>query len=201
MNWWKIIVEVIGLILYLYFSWRILRENYKEEDVIAFSWVSLLLILIFSRVTYGLVNWGVWVENPIRWLEFWKINESMFLGGYGIWLLLVWLVCSDRGWKYWSFAEDNILSLLWISLIFVILSNQWWLLVGLGLVLISWLLLRKKYRSFTWYRSGKKGFLFFAGNILLFLYMAIFTKIIWLALPALICVVGLVMLGNDKFSK
>jgi len=200
MNWWQMVIEIGGFFLYLYLSWRILRENYKEEDVVAFSWVTLFVFLIASRVTYGLVNWGVWNDIPIKWLEFWKIDQSLVLGGYGLWLLLAWLVTTDRGWRYWAFAEDNTPLISWIILIFSLVNREWLTIGGLGLVFIIYLFLKGRYRSFTWYRSGKKGFLFFLGNMIFFTYISVITGIYWWMIPVLICGGGLVMLGNDKLS-
>jgi len=38
----NLILGTVAIVGYLYLSWRTLRENYQEEDIIAFSWVALL---------------------------------------------------------------------------------------------------------------------------------------------------------------
>ena len=49
----NLIIGIVTIIGYLYLSWRTLRDNYQEEDIIAFSWVVLLLFLVGGRLAYG----------------------------------------------------------------------------------------------------------------------------------------------------
>ncbi|KKR66605.1 MAG: hypothetical protein UU09_C0050G0007 [Microgenomates group bacterium GW2011_GWA2_40_6] len=160
---WQILVGTIGLFVYLYLSWRVLRNNYKEEDVAAFGWISLLTYLLGSRLAYGFIYWGVWSENPTKWLEFWKIGESSVIGGYLLWISMAWLVATDRGWKFFSLAEDNLWLLLWLNGVF-----------------------------FT--------FLYLTANIIVFLGMSLICGNFYYIIPALICGVGLGILGGERNS-
>lgn len=190
----QIIIGIIGCLVYLYLCWRTMRENYREEDMIAFGWVSLLVYLIGSRIAF------VWNE-PKLWLEFWKMGQSLVLGGYGLWLLLVWLVTTDRKWKFFVFAQDSLINLMWINFIFWVIGGQWKLVLLLIFVgLINWWF-SGRYRSLLWYKSGKKGFLFLMANIIFFVGLSIIVSNYYYLIISLLSIVGLAMLGNERYSK
>ncbi len=190
----QIIIGIIGCLVYLYLCWRTMRENYREEDMIAFGWVSLLVYLIGSRIAF------VWNE-PKLWLEFWKMGQSLVLGGYGLWLLLVWLVTTDRKWKFFVFAQDSLINLMWINFIFWVIGGQWKLVLLLIFVgLINWWF-SGRYRSLRWYKSGKKGFLFLMANIIFFVGLSIIVSNYYYLIISLLSIVGLAMLGNERYSK
>jgi len=71
------------------------------------------------------------------------------------------------------------------------------LLGALGLNFV----LKKRYRSLTWYKSGKKGFLFFWFLFCFWLILAILSKTWWFLGLSLLFGLGLFILGDDKFSK
>ncbi|PIU73772.1 hypothetical protein COS78_00530 [Candidatus Shapirobacteria bacterium CG06_land_8_20_14_3_00_40_12] len=197
---WQILVGTVGLLVYLYLTWRVLRNNYKEEDVAAFGWISLLTYLLGSRLAYGFVYWGVWAENPIKWLEFWKMGESNVIGGYLFWISMVWLVATDRGWKFFSLAEDNLWLLLWLNGVYFTVSEKWLPVLLLFLVALISRWLKGRYRSFVWYKSGRKGFLYLTANIIIFLGMSLIYSNIYYIIPALICGVELGILGGERNS-
>lgn len=197
----NIILGILGIVGYLYLSWRTLRENYQEEDIIAFSWVAILLFLIGGRISFGLWRWGIWGNTFSKWLEFWKIGEINILGAYLGWLILAVLISKDKGWKLWAFFEDSLVSVWFLLTSFGIILHDWKLIACLGISGIFSLLMGKRYHSLFWYKSGKKGFLFFWYSIIFWLILGIFYKIYWLSALSLLFVGGLFMLGNDKFSK
>ena len=162
--------------------------------MIAFGWVSLIVFLIGSRIAYV-------YNEPKLWIEFWKMGQSLTIGGYVLWLLLAKLVTMDRGWKYFAFGEDSLINLAWINLVFWSISGQWKLIILLGItVLIGWFF-RDRYRSLWWYKSGKKGFLFLLVNMVIFTGMAIILGNYYYLIMTLLSVVGLAMLGNERYSK
>ena len=197
----NIVVAVIGIIFYLYFTWRTLREDYREEDLVAFSWVALFIYLFMGRIVYGLWHWGIWVDTPGSWFEFWKISEINMLGAYGAWLLFAVLIAKDKGWRLWSFLEDSLWSLWWLILISSVELRAFGVTAALGIAMLFTAIVRRKYRSFTWYRNGKKGFLYFWFLMIFFLVLGPIVGKYWLSLLSLIFGAGLFMLGNDKFSK
>lgn len=197
---WQILVGIIGLLVYLYLTWRVLKSNYKEEDVAAFGWITLLAYLLGSRVAYGFIYWGVWSGNPTKWLEFWKVGESSVVGGYIFWIIISWLVATDRGWKFFAFAEDNLWLLLWLNGVFFTVSGRWLLVLLLLLIAIICWWLKGKYRSFVWYKSGRKGFLFLVANMILYLGISLIFGNYYYVILALICGIGLGILGGERNS-
>jgi len=171
-----------------------MKENYREEDMIAFGWVSLLVYLIGSRIAFV-------YSEPKMWLEFWKMNQSNVLGGYVLWLALTWMVTKDREWKFFAFCEDSLINLAWITFVYFLLSWNWKLLTLLALTCLVGLLLKGRYRSFWWYKSGKKGFLFLMVNIVFFIGISITYNNYFFLIMSLLSLLGLVILGNERNSK
>lgn len=196
-----IALEIGGIIIYLYLSWRILRENYKEEDVVALSWVSLLLFMFGGRIAYGLMHLNQWVDSPWKWFEFWRMNEMVVWAAYLVWLLFTALIIRDKGWKLWSFLEDSLESVSILVASLGIIQKDWPLIISLAVATVASLIMKRRYRSIVWYKSGKKGFLYFWFGIFFCLVAGISYRVWWLSGFSLIFMVGLYMLGNDKFSK
>lgn len=157
-------IYILVIILYLYFLWRNLRDDYESDKLITFGWQSILLFLIGSRIAYGLVNWGIF-ETVSQW---WQINSEkgmIFGGGVGLVLVLSWWTSSKNNWKLWSFLED-FLPLMYVVL-FVLVLLGWWVSKDIKSLMISLtmlfgftltLMFDGRYRSYPWYYSGKKGF-------------------------------------------
>jgi hypothetical protein len=196
-----IILGILGLMGYWYLSWRTLRENYQEEDIVAFSCVALLLFLVGGRISFGLEHPGIWASNPGAWLEFWKMGEMSILGASLFWTAFAILIIRDKGWKLWSFFEDSLISNCFLLMVSALILKAWPVvlaLLGAGLLTV---LMKKKYRSLLWFKSGKKGFLFFWFSIWFWLIFAAISKIWWVGGLSLLFVGGLFMLAYDKFSK
>lgn len=195
------ILGIVGIIGYLYLSWRTLRENYQEEDVVAFSWVAILLFLVGGRVSFGLIHWGIWGNNPGAWLEFWKMGEISLIGASILWVAFAILIIKDKEWKMWPFFEDSLTSAIWLLLMTSLILENWSIILSLLGASLLTIPMRKKYRSLQWFKSGRKGFLFFWFSILFWLVFSVISKIWWLSSFSLLFIMGLFMLGNDKFSK
>jgi len=77
-------------------------------------------------------------------------------------------------------------------------------LLALDVIFVNWL--KKKYRSFTWYKSGRKGFVLLFNNLLFFLtifIVLILFKDNWISMVlaliiSLISGVGLYILKKEK---
>jgi len=197
--------------VFLYFLWRNLRDSYEEEKIVSFGWLSLLLFVIGSRLAYGLLNWGKF-DSIGGWFQLTSIPGMIYEGGILAVILISWWYAKVNNWKIWSFFED-ITSLLYIFLTFFYL-DEWWQsgqevrLLVTGLTLLFGHVLANyysgRYRSFSWYKSGKKGFVFGMTNLvvsLLFLGEAFLFKDSWpilvtFSILCLIFAVQLVMLGE-----
>ncbi|HOZ80711.1 MAG TPA: hypothetical protein PK370_00625 [Candidatus Woesebacteria bacterium] len=208
------IIKLVAVLFYLYYLWKRLRDDYKTDWLISLGWVSLLGMLVGGRIVYGLVNWGIWNENWVNWLMVFSHPGFNFLGGLLGWAIAVYLYNIESGWKNWAFMED-ILPSFWIFLMIFLLGE---LVASKGdikvvfvfiPILISFILgwlVSKKYRSFWWYKSGKKGFGFFFSMIVYGIsrsVVGILIKESWpmmvvYAVISLVSIVGLFILGDER---
>ena len=190
-----------------------MRENYRDESLVSYSWLALLAMVVGGRLVFGLVFWGVWNNNWSDWLSFWQKPGFSYGGGLVTMLIMTVWYCRINGWKLWSFFED-IIPIIYFFYGFLMIDEWlrggmsfdqgWWGMVVAILGLIIFLTVSKRYRSFSWYRSGKKGFGFFFTNTVIFLLSAIirviFFKDITVAviymILSLISLAGLFILGE-----
>ena len=120
--------------------------------------------------------------------------------------------CRVNDWKLWAFFEDLTPN---IYILGVFLSLEEWIRSGfnlgigvyvltavIGLAVVQ--LVSKKYRSYGWYKTGKKGFGFFFTNMVVFLILALvgviiyknyLIAVIWTVL-GLLSLTGLFILGE-----
>ena len=100
------LVKIIAGILFLYLTWRNLAEDYHEERLISYSWLALLAFLVLGRATFGVIQWGIWNDNPSDWLTFWTRPGFNLSGGLvGMCLASVWYTQANN-WKLWQFLEE-----------------------------------------------------------------------------------------------
>ncbi len=205
------IIRVIGIVLFLYLTWRNLRGDYPEEKLISFGWISIIFFLIFGRIGFGLLNWGVW-KNWFDWISVWqKPGMDYLIATIGFVLAAFWLSKINQ-WKFFSFMEDNLKNfLILVSFLMIdeLIRNKLSIeiLSYILVIIIAYLFsvwLSKRYRSFVWYKSGKKGFVFLATTALIFLLnlgVLLWFKnrlflLILSGLISLISLVGLFILGE-----
>lgn len=206
------IIRIFGILLFAYLAWRNLRENYDENKIVTYSWVTLLSFFVGGRIVYGLVNFGVWNDSWISWFSVWNKPGMDYIGGF-LFLLLTSVVFSKlNNWKIIPFLEDGLINDL-ILLLFLItdefIRTRFDLKIGVYLLFlvltaffVKWA--RKKYRSLVWYKSGKKGFAFLSTMFLSFFVIGflgfyfkislIFSILFWVI--SLISLVGLLILGE-----
>ncbi|RLC34930.1 hypothetical protein DRH14_01930 [Candidatus Shapirobacteria bacterium] len=201
------------LIFFNYQLWKVLAKDYDSQKVIVFSWLLVFFSWLGGRLWYGLANWGVWNQNWVDWLSWWNKSGFSWWGAYVFLVVFSLFFSKKNDWKWWNVIEDVI--------VVVLGASSWWLLVewlkfrsskglvSLGIVLFVYLLskwIKTKYRSFYWYKSGRKGFVFLFANTLTFVLM-FFLSILslfplkhqFLALGlGLIFGLGLFMLGSAK---
>ena len=206
------ILRIIGIILFAYLTWRNLRYSYEEDKVVTYSWVVLLTFFVGGRIAYGLVNFGIWNDSWLNWFSVWNKPGMDYVGGFLALILANFIFSRMNGWKFIPFCEDTLTNSLFL-LVFLMgdefLRTKFDLRVGfylLFLVLMMFLMafFKKKYRSWVWYKSGKKGFAFLATAFISFLILgflglyfkvALFYSILYWVI-SLISLVGLCILGE-----
>lgn len=206
------IFKFIGAVLFLYLTWRNLKDNYQEEKLISYSWLALSAFMIGGRVVFGAVNWGMWNDHWTDWLSIWQKPGFNYWGGIGAMLLLTGWYCRINDWKMWSFLEG--MTPIIYFLMGFLMADEWVgsgfnMRVGINVLaaILGWVVFRlvsKKYRSYGWYKSGKRGFGFFFTNTVVFLILALVGEILfkdWLTaviftVLSLISLIGLFILGE-----
>jgi hypothetical protein len=206
------LIKILGVVIFLYLIWRNLYDDYQDDLLVSYGWSSMLIVLIGGKLGYELQNWRYVNYSGAALLQFWKSGGFSLVGSVVMVMLWTWWYCARNGWKLWSFCEDVIpIYYLFAAFIlggeFVKSDLNWKLLAVMTVVVLAYIFssnLKGRYRSFTWYRSGKKGFVFFFINMIFGLVMAVmsllfkdgwYVSILYLVI-SLIFGVGLAILGG-----
>jgi len=206
------ILRIVGILLFAYLTWRNLKDNYEEDKIVAYSWITLLGFFVGARIVYGLVNFGVWNDNWLSWFSVWNKPGIDYLGGFFTIILINFIFSKTNSWKFIPFCED-VLSTSLLLFFFLIgdefLRTSFDTKVGIYLLFLILIFVflnfaKKKYRSLVWYKSGKKGFAFLLTGSLAFLILGIlgiffkfgliYSIIYWVI--SLISLIGLCILGE-----
>lgn len=209
-------LKILVIIVFLYLTWRKMHDDYKDDELLSYSWLTVLLMVVSARIGYGLLNWGIWNDTWIDWFLFWQKPGFSYLGAMiGIGITTLWFSRS-KDWKLWAFMEGmvgNISLLMALFLIIDLIATKGeikvavYLLVAVTAYVVS-LMTNNRYRSLAWYSSGKKGFVFFVVMIVVSLMLSLW---FWWAgegviivgsysILGLLSLIGLFILG-DTFSS
>jgi prolipoprotein diacylglyceryltransferase len=152
--------------LYLFLVFRELSDEYSDDDVVSLSLWSLFCFILGGRIGFGVSHFAWWGLNPLVWLGFWRFGGFSFWGGLIGWFLFILFFSKKKSWNAWYILESVLIPLIFFYLLallgmFFSTANQSYLFHSLLLlpVLLSTRFL-KRYRSFSWYPSGRPGFLF-----------------------------------------
>jgi len=171
-NWGALIITPFGicfglaLIIYLFMAWKHFHEDYDEEAVIRFSLATLVAFLFGGRMVYGIFHFSQWVDNWLSWFNFWHQGGFSYWGGGASLILTVIIFSRQRNWNVWYFLEGitrpvltgAVIIAFGLVLTFGEIKYLVHAIIFLTVLLITKLL--SGYRSFTWYPSGKTGFIF-----------------------------------------
>ena len=154
---------VIGFVAASFSLWRSLkREDIEDEEIYRITILLLLAAIAFSQFFLKFINLPIF---------------GAFWGGV---LILVWRMKTSQ-LNIWDGIEALTKPLFYLLIIgsigsFLTFMNYFslgFLLVGILGLIIS-LFLKKKYRSLSWYKSGKPGFVFWFGGAFFFIgYLAV----------------------------
>ena len=173
---------IIATILASFSFWRRLKEDYKEEVIFKTTFFALASGLFFSRLLFVFLNLGEFGFSFRNFFTLNYLNNFYFAGGLvGVVLAIRWQVKRSKG-NVWEVLDALVFSFLCYLIFgnfgfFLTRGNRWDLVyLGIGVAgFILYSLSQKNYRSFSWYKSGKTGFIFtFFGLIysLVFLGLA-----------------------------
>lgn len=159
--------------------WRELKEDYPEEEIFTLSLLILVSGIIFSALFYwffGFLALGAFLGAVF------SLFLKLKLGKKSVWEGFDALTFS---WLYFAFFGGLGL--------FLAIGDYWMLsYCAAGILGGLWYwLMKKKYRSFGWYKSGKLGFLFWAESAFFALF---FSGLAFLRNNTLYCYEGFVWL-------
>lgn len=210
------LIRILGMVIFIYLVWRNLFDDYRDDLLISYAWGSLLVLLASGRLVYGLWNWGVFNNRLFDWFQIWNPDQFSIFGGIIGVLLWTWWYCVINQWKLWSILED-LTPIYYILIAFFLaetmVNSNYTLesIINLGIALTGYLLsnfMMGRYRSISWYKSGKKGFGFFFTNIVVGMVLAGLTAVNrdwWqtaaYSIISLIFGLGLVILGELYVTK
>jgi hypothetical protein len=129
----------ISIFYFLFASFRRLREDYPQQEVVKMS----LLNLITSGAIYYLFS-----RFDLQ------LSFIPFLLGL---VLIVFIFAQQNNWRFWAVME--ILTVPGLVSWLLVSFGDWFQMGGALIVLVS-NLYWQNYRRFSWYPSGKIGFLF-----------------------------------------
>lgn len=173
----------LGLALAVVFSsfsfWRKLKEDYHEEEIFTLSLLIFVSSLIFSAVFYRFLGFpalGAFLGVALSLFVKLKLSKKSVWEGYDA-LTFSWIYFALFGGLGLFLAIGDYLMLSYAAA--GLLGGFWY-----------WFM-KKKYRSFGWYKSGKLGFLFWAESAFFSLF---FSGLAFLRNNTLYCYEGFVWL-------
>lgn len=149
----------LGFFTFSFVSWRKLREDYDVNSIFTLTLIFLLGGVPAGLVLARLLSVGMW---------------GFLLGG----LVVSWYAAKKMGFKIFEILDGVVLGLVWLSLFFQAgffirfgwgkyFTNTLYLLIPV-LALICARYVFVGYRRFSWYPSGKIGFIGAASGLLYF---------------------------------
>lgn len=186
----------VGFLVGSFVLWRRLRSEYDEEDLLTLSLFLALSGLLGGRLIAIVADMGRFGVDPVRWLSLVKVPGLSLYGGVIGMILGTWIYVRRANWRFWEVLDAVVEAGIWlmmISSVGVFLSGSavgresklpwgvevlgmagkrhpvavYYLLFGVLLIIVLGIL-RKFYRRFSWYPSGRVGFVGLSG---LFLFL------------------------------
>ena len=202
------VFNFLAIVVFGYLVWKKLRDD-LDKEVNDFIWLSGLAFAIGGRIIWSVFNLNSWSDSLIDWIFFWQKPGFYWQAGVVSMIGFVFAYSFVDRFSFYELAEDicsPLLISLTISRIVPALTGSVDQIRWLAILVATYLFgfWAKRYRSFYWYKSGKKGFLFLASGWFLS-WIRFGTDILakewnigtYLSLTlGLIFLIGLVMLGE-----
>ena len=173
---------IFSTLLFNFISFTRLKKEYPEQEIVKFSLLSLLAAVAFC-----------WLLSFCSFFDELPVIISI--------VLVVFIFSKKFNWRFWSVVENlispgliclaiaSLLSLRSIAYIIVFLSNFFW----------------RNYRNFSWYPSGKIGFVFLVDMVFFSVMSLGFSfwlgriiEIITWFLVLVAGIIGLIILSEEK---
>lgn len=129
----------VAIFYFLFTAFRRLRRDYPQQEVVKMS----ILSLILSGALYYLVS------------RF-SLRLSFTAGLLGL-VLVIYFFAQQNNWRFWAVVESLSVPGL---VVWLLVSFGNWFQMGAAIVVLLSNLYWQNYRRFSWYPSGKIGFLF-----------------------------------------
>jgi hypothetical protein len=163
-----------------YSIWKRLREDYSDEAIFTLTLQNSFFALVFARLFFVLLNFNQFDFSIVSWLTK-NVAENFSLSGafIGVFLATTWKTNSSKK-NSWEVLDCLSLPVMYFFLFgglgsflstWNFLDLSFCLVALLGLFLYPFL--RKHYRSFAWYKSGKTGFLFSVYSLYSFIFLLV----------------------------
>lgn len=157
---------IISIFCFLFLFWRRTKEDYPSNDI--FEVATSMLIL--SGVVSSLTIYAIY-KIPSFPLQI-SASSILFWVFFIVSVLVVWFFSKKKQMSFIELLDSSIFSYL-LSFFVIVSSHALYtknprslILSGvIGFVFILYIFLDERYKSFSWYKSGKVGFagLFSAG--------------------------------------
>ncbi len=180
-----IIGLIIGVLGFLFLFWRRLKEDYSSNQIFSFGFIVVGFVLLGFLVGFAIYNIQHTIYFNSRGLWFWG---SFIFGSIGFFV-------AERSIKLKFFETLESANLGFLFLMFSIFIVNSLEKVDLKLLLFAgvvggliplFFFLNSKYKSFTWYKSGKIGF---AGLSILGIFFLV-RSVVALIDPSMISFIG-----------
>lgn len=186
-----LLVLVFGSLVFLFFFWRRLKEDYSSSLIFSSGLTVIFAVLIgvgLSKIPSGLLKPSQVFAPQELW--FWG-GFLGFLAGFGISLRRFKLRIVET-------FEAAIIGLLFLLLLVYLRNLSFVFVLITAVILLIFHFFESKYRRFSWYKSGRVGFSGLMAAGLFFLARMILS----VSMPGVSSVVGkvdLVLSGVSAF--
>ena len=150
--------SILGVVSFLYIYWKKMRHDYTRDMVFASGFSIILLVLLTTFISFYIVKY-IPVTNIFDSSQLW------FWGAVTGYIIAFSLNIINSKFKFFESLEASSIGLFaWLGFISVasgIANQDLESLLASGVVVILfmiYLVLERKYRRFTWYKSGRVGF-------------------------------------------
>jgi phosphatidylglycerol:prolipoprotein diacylglycerol transferase len=188
----------VGVFIESFVIWRRLRDlGFKEEKILDFLILSLLLGFVFSRLIFIFANWQTFGFHLSRWFLFVRFPGFAASGWLLGLLLSLWRFAKEEKWDFWRVADEVSFGFLPFLILlqtgsfldgsgFGRSTNMPWGIYFPGILLkrhpvslffaltllLVWVILLKierHWRTWEWYKNKESGFIFLVTLTSIFL--------------------------------